>query len=107
MKKVSFKRNKRTCLLLSVALIIITAIAAFGLFKEPISAHAASTTDLFVARTTNTDLTGSNYSVTSTPAITVLTHGLGGNASHWSNNVGTFAYDNRKLTVLLLFWSCA
>lgn len=31
------------------------------------------------------------------PQITVLTHGLGGDASHWSNNEGVFAYDEDSL----------
>ena len=39
------------------------------------------------------------YNVTNTPAITVLTHGLSGSASHWSNTADNrfFAYDNRSL----------
>lgn len=34
---------------------------------------------------------------TAAPQITVITHGLGGNASHWSNIGGEFAYDSDSI----------
>ena len=49
----------------------------------------------------NTDAGTKNSNIVSTevPQITVLTHGLGGNASHWSNNSYGFAYDEDSLFV--------
>ena len=47
----------------------------------------------------NTDAGTKNSNIVSTevPQITVLTHGLNGNASHWSNNSYGFAYDEDSL----------
>jgi len=94
MNKISFRKVGKRVLSFSVALILTAAVVASGLFKGPIPA-SAETNELFTARTTlNTDLTGTSYPVTGTPSITVLTHGLCGNASHWSNAGGyTFAYN--------------
>lgn len=38
-----------------------------------------------------------NEVITGSPQITVLTHGLGGNASHWSNNGASFAYNKNSI----------
>jgi len=96
MNKVSFRKVGKTLLSFSATLILTTTVVASALFIGPIPAHA-ETDELFAARTLGTNLTGTSYPVTGTPSITVLTHGLGGNASHWSNNAGTFAYDDRSL----------
>ena len=36
----------------------------------------------------------SNVEISDTPQITVLTHGLGGSAAHWSNQSGTLAWSD-------------
>lgn len=47
---------------------------------------------------TNVGTKNSNSIYSGAPQITVLTHGLGGDASHWSNNgMGDFSYDERSL----------
>lgn len=47
---------------------------------------------------TNVGAKNSNSIYSGAPQITVLTHGLGGDASHWSNNgMGDFSYDERSL----------
>lgn len=88
-------KNRLACLFLLAATSLVTLVGIGGT-SNPIQVSAS--TSPFSGRTTSVDLSGDDYPVTATPAITVLTHGLGGDASHWSNNGnGQFSYDNRSL----------
>lgn len=51
----------------------------------------------------DTSMNGKNNNVVSTdsPMITVLTHGLGGSASHWSNEYNEFAEDPGSLFAMI------
>lgn len=91
--------KKRISLLASLFLLTATSLLVLiniGGTSTPTQVSASPNS--FSGRTTNVDLSSDDYPVTATPAITILTHGLGGSASHWSNNSdSTFSYDNRSL----------
>lgn len=91
--------KNRFPLLTSLVLLVATSFVVLNNIvgtSNPVRVSASSSS--FSGRTTNVDLTRDDYSITATPAITVLTHGLGGAASHWSNNSNDkFSYDNRSL----------
>lgn len=74
----------------------LVALVNIGGTSVPTQVSASASS--FSGRTTSVDLAGDDFPVTATPAITILTHGLGGSASHWSNNSDDkFSYDNRSL----------
>lgn len=100
-----FKINKIVYPFIGLLLVIAVTLVSY-LQQTPISAYASmQSTGVFSPRSRGVDLMGDNFSVTNTPAITVLTHGLGGKASYWSNNNDNiaaddtfgFAYDDRSL----------
>lgn len=92
-------KPRRFPLLTSLFLLTATSLVALvniGRTSFPTQVSASSGT--FSGRTTSVDLSRDDYPVTPTPAITILTHGLGGSASHWSNNSNyDFTFDNRSL----------
>lgn len=51
----------------------------------------------YVYYDTSTEGKNNNYVSDDTPLITVLTHGLGGEAAHWSNAGDDFVYDEESL----------
>lgn len=67
--------------------------------SNPIQVSAS--TSFFSGRTISVDLSVEDYPVTATPAITVVTLGLGGDASHCSNN-GNGQYELIPKTCTLL-----
>ncbi|MCL2370788.1 MAG: hypothetical protein FWC80_06140 [Firmicutes bacterium] len=99
----TFKKNKLFIVLICMLLMAVASVVVvFG--SASVSAYAATptpiSTDLFSGRTRSNgaNLTTNSFNVTHAPAITVLTHGLGGSAAHWSNNgTSSFAFDNRSL----------
>lgn len=112
MKKLQLKNNKiklyiavNLCLLLA-----LTACLMVFLPRERSAATVYATTQsqqAFVSRSTrNTDFTTGHFNILQdpftthrAPMITVLTHGLGGSVSHWSNTQchRYFAFDSRSL----------
>ncbi len=95
---------KRGCLLAAIVLTLV-ALCAVGMVFPLKSAQAFAQTGSVRTLHERTKIYSSEYSPDyyagceefdryefDTPSITVFTHGLGGNASHWSNVGGGFAY---------------
>ena len=98
------KKMKRGYLLAAIVLTLVTLCAAGMVFPLK-SAQTFAQTGSVRTLHERTKIYSSEYSpdyyagceesfryVADTPSITVFTHGLGGNASHWSNVGGGFAY---------------
>ena len=123
MNKKFFKST--TSLLLIVFLFAITSLTNVGIFVKKVFADGTTGEDNFIGypitenlyEQTNTftyNSTEKTYNVNEAgritdanvsdgqPLITVITHGLGGSASHWSNNTdGNFAPDEDSILSVL------
>ena len=117
-KKYKNERNgtmkKILCLILTVVVFILVTVSS-NLFVYASENNTFSITDETLYNLTNTynseheeyeshyfmntknNLTVSNEE----PLMTVFTHGLGGDASHWSNNGSDFAYSKDSLITRL------
>ncbi len=112
--KINFKKN------VAISLLLVLLISLCGITFKNVFADEATDDKYFLGY----ELEGNLYSETNTftyneadetydftsdgvisdavvsdkkPLITVLTHGLGGDASHWSNNGGDFAPDSSSI----------
>ena len=105
-KTIGFSNRNKTIAL--VCVIILAFASAFTLMiAKPRVAHATGWQNGDTYEGYGLAVDGwyhSNVPVTEAPMLTVLTHGLGGSASHWSNNYGNaqgtpfgFAYDSTSL----------
>lgn len=96
--KIKSTKKFITLFLTGLFLTATSLVALVNISGTSIPTKVSASTSSFSGRTTSVDLEGDGFSVTATPAITILTHGLGGSASHWSNNNNNkFSYDNRSL----------
>ena len=84
---------------LTILLLTATSLAVLGnIGGSLLPTQVSASTGSFSGRTTSVDLEGDDFQVTTIPAMTILVHGLGGDASHWSNNGdGKFSFDERSL----------
>lgn len=72
---------------LTILLLTATSLAVLGnIGGSLLPTQVSASTGSFSGRTTSVDLEGDDFQVTTIPAMTILVHGLGGDASHWSNN---------------------
>jgi len=95
------KRTKRSYIA-SLFVLVVALVSVLFLGVDSIYAHIEpqSQGPYFSHRTRSNpaNLASNTFQVTGSPAITVLTHGLGGDAAHWSNNANReFSFDNRSL----------
>lgn len=112
MKKLETQKTKIGTSLFALFIIIFAILGSMlgYLFKNDTMSASAETTLPVSALHRETKIYSPKYSadyysgcedysdyIYSTPSITVLTHGLSGNASHWSNSGGGFAYNSSSL----------